>query len=887
MFKWLRIAASRVRGSVVRRRVDEDFEEELAAHLGLMTEDNMRRGMAADVAAREARLRLGGHAQLRETNHDLEGLPALDTLIQDIRYAVRMIRRRPSFATIAVLTLALGIGANTAMFSVIQAVFLRPLPFADSNRIFVVHRVGNRFGGASLSMPIFLAWQHEGATLFDHLALVAWRGSSTLTGRGEPERIPTAGASTELFPLLNVRLALGRDFRPEEGRPGGPNVAILSDRLWRRLFQADPTALGAAIQIDGDAYTIVGILDKSFEMPLTGVSEADLWLPIRVPLTSTNPSNGGLLCLGRLRSDIPRAQAEESLTRPLAELRGRFPNMFMPAERATLEPLRHFIAGNAGAAPLLMGGAVALVLLIACLNVANLTLAASTGRQREIAVRSALGAGRWRIARQLLTESVVLAMLGGVAGLAACYALFDAIVALVPANIPHVGAFRIDAGVLLFALALSVATGLLFGLAPAIGASGLDSNAVLKNANQRAGSVHGRLRRALVANEVAISLVLLIGAALALQSFARLNRVQPGFDASEVLTFRIEIPSQRYSTPAARQGFFETMLARLAALPGVEHAAVANVLPFQGGSDILFSLEDGLGPDRRDRGAANVRRISPEYFHALHISIRAGRGFTDQDRSDTAPLVVINRAMAQTYWPNRDPIGLHIWLGKPMGPASTEPSPRQIVGIVEDIREASLAQLPEPTLYLPYSQSPSTSGGSFIVRTTRPPMTLVPDVRSLVRSLDTELPVTAVRDMPAVIASSTVDWRFRAVLLSAFGGLALLIAAIGVYGVISYSVAQRTQEIGVRVALGALHRDVLALVLWQGMRTTLVGVGIGLAGAFALTRLMANLLYDVSPTDPMTFLGIAFLLSLVAFAACLFPARRAMRVDPMTALRYD
>lgn len=887
MVEWLRVAASRIRGCVRRHRVDDEFEDELAAHLAMLTEDNIRRGLPADIAAREARLRLGGRAQLKEANRDLEGVLAIDTLIQDVRYAVRMLGKRPSFSAIAVLTLALGIGANTAMFSVIQAVFLRPLPFVDSGHIYIVHRIGNRFGGSSLSMPMFLAWQREGAALFDHLALVAWRGSSTLTGRGEPERIPTAGASTELFSLLNVQPALGRDFRADEGRPGGANVVILSDRLWRRLFQADPTVLGAALQIDGDAYTIIGILPTDFEMPLTGVSEADLWFPIRVPLSSSNPSNGGLLCLGRLRSDIARAQAEEALTRPLTDLRRQFPNMFMPGERATLEPLRHFIAGNAGAAPLLMGGAVALVLLIACLNVASLTLAASTSRQREIAVRTALGAGRRRIARQLLTESVVLAVLGGAAGVAACYVLFDAIVALVPASTPHVGSFRIDAGVLLFALALSVFTGLLFGLAPALGASGLDPNAVLKNTNSRAGTAQGRLRRALAANEVAISLVLLIGAALALQSLARLTRVQPGFEPSGLLTFRLEIPSQRYPTPAARQAFFETMLTRLAEIPGAVHPSVANVLPFQGGSDTLFSLEDGRGPDHQDRGAANVRRISAEYFSALHIPVHAGRGFTAQDVPGSTPVVVINRAMAQAYWPTRDPIGLHIWIGRPMGPASTEPAPRQIVGVVENIREVSLAQLPEPTLYLPYAQSPSTSGGSFIVRTSRPPMTLVPDVRSVVQAIDKELPITALRDMPAVIASSTVDWRFRAVLLSVFGGLALVIATIGVYGVISYSVSQRTQEIGVRVALGARQRDVLALVLWQGLRTTLVGLGIGLVGAFALTRLMTNLLFGVSATDPATFAGIALVLSLVAFAACLIPARRAMRVDPVTALKYE
>ncbi len=355
-----------------------------------------------------------------------------DMLVQDLRYAVRMLRKRPGFTATAVLTLALGIGANTAMFSVINAIFLRPLPFSEADRIYVVHRIGNRFGGASLSMPIFLAWQKQGTEFFDHLALIGWKNASTLTGRGEPERIPSAGASSELFSVLDVRPALGRNFRPEETRPDGADVVIVSDRLWRRRFQADPGVLGTSIQIDGRPHTIVGVLPKDFELPLTGASDADLWLPIRVPFTSTNPSNGGLLCLGRLRPGTTAAATEDALTRPLADLRQQFPNMFMPQERATLEPLHAFITSGAGTVPLIMFGAVALVLLIACLNVANLTLAASTTRVREIAVRTALGAGRPRITRQLLTESVLLAVIGGAAGVAVCYAFFDAIVALVP-----------------------------------------------------------------------------------------------------------------------------------------------------------------------------------------------------------------------------------------------------------------------------------------------------------------------------------------------------------------------------------------------------------------------------------------------------------------------
>lgn len=888
MFERLRIAVSRVRGVVLRRRIDDEFEQELHAHLALLTEENLRRGMSAAAAAREARLRLGGASQLREANRELEGLPTVETLFQDLRYALRMLRKRPGFTVTAVLTLALGIGANTAMFSVVNAIFLRPLPFTDSDRIYVVRRLGNRFGGASLSMPIFLAWQKQSEGLFEHLALIGWKGASTLTGRGDPERVLTAGASADLFSLLDVHPVLGRSFRTDEGRPGGPNVAILSDRLWRRQFGADPAVLGTPITIDGEPYTIIGVLDKRFEVPLSGVSEAELWLPIRVPVTSSNPSNGGLLCVGKLRTDATQSRAEQALTPPLADLRKQFPNMFMPEERAALIPLRTFISNGAGTVPLLMTGAVALVLLIACLNVANLLLAASTTRQREIAIRTAMGASRGRVARQLLTESLALAVIGGAAGVLACYLFFDAIVSLVPASTPHIGEFAIDRNVLLFALVMSLVTGFVFGLAPAVGASAMDSNAVLKNANPEIGSRrYGRLRQALAANELAISLVLLIGAALALQSLAHLTRVQPGFDRSGVLTFRIDIPPQRYATAAARQQFFDSTLTRLSAIPGVERAAVTNVLPFQGGSDVLFSIEDRSAPGQQERGAANVRRTSPDYFTVLRIPVQAGRVFTISDRSDAPPVVVINRAMANAYWPNANPIGRHIWIGKPMGTANTEPAPRQIVGIVSDIREASLAQQPEPTLYIPYGQSPATNGGSFVVRTIGSSMNATADVRAAVRTVDGQLPITAIRSMSEVVATSTVDWRFRALLLAAFGSLALFIAAIGVYGVISYSVAQRTQEIAVRMALGAVRRDVLSLIVWHGMRTALLGIALGLLIAYALARVMVNLVYDLSPSDPATFVAIACLLALVAVAACVVPARRAMRIDPMTALKYE
>lgn len=809
-----------------------------------------------------------------------------DTFLNDLRYAARVLRKRPGFSTIAVLTVALGIGANTAIFSVINAIFLRPLPFREANQIYLVRRVGNHFGGASLSMPIFLGWQEQHA-LFERLGLIGWRLPTTLTGRGEAERIPSAAASSELFGVLGVRPALGRDFSEDEGRPGGPSVVVISDRFWRSHFNSDPAAVGATLTLNNEPATIIGVLPAGFEIPLAGGTAADLWLPLRVPRTSTNPSNGGLLCLGRLKSGVSIAQAEEALTQPLSGLRRQFPSMFTADEKAHLQPLREFISSGAGPAPLLLFGAAVLVLLIACANVANLTMAASAARRRELAVRAAIGAGRGRIVRQLLTESVLVGLLGGALGIALCYVFFDAIVALVPATMPHVGEFAIDARVLAFALALSVATGLLFGVMPAFGASDTGADAIVRRVNPQIGG-HDLLRRALAANEVAISLVLVIGAALALQSLSRLIRVEPGFDYRQVLTFRVDIPRQKYTTPQSRQAFFGEALRRISTLQGVDPPAVANVLPLQsGGGDLLFSME-GSRPNRQsDQGAANFRVVSPQFFAALKIGVERGRVFSDADTAASQPVALVNRALAMRYWSGSNPIGQQIWLGKPMGPDNAEPAPRQIVGIVGDIRDEALSEPPQPTVYIPFGQSRSADSGSFIVRTRRAPLLSAAEARAAIRALDADVPLTSIREMRDLVGSSADEWRFRAILLGVFGALAVLIAAIGVYGVISYSVSRRTQEIGVRLALGAVRRDVLALVVWQGLQTTLWGVGVGLASAYALTTIVASTLYGVSARDPLTFSGTALFLILVGMAACYVPARRAMQIDPMAALRDD
>jgi putative ABC transport system permease protein len=871
-----------------RRDADEELRREIEAHIDIETAENVARGMSPAEARYAAQRKLGSARRIREEVYTMNSIGFLETLAQDLKYALRMLRKSPGFAAITVLTLALGIGANTAIFSIVNAVFLRPLSFPHSDRIFVVDRVGNRLGGHSISMPIFLAWQRDSG-MFEHFALMSWRGPTTLSGvSGEAERLRSAGVSTEFFAMLGVQPAIGRDFRPEEGRVGGAHVAILSDSLWRTRFGADPSLVGRAIRMDDDSYTIVGVMPRGLEVPLPGIRNAQVFVPATIPAESQDPSNGGLLALGLLKAGVKPEQAAAELTPALAALRTKFPNMFAAQEKAHLAPLRTFISDWAGPAPVLLFGAVCLVLLIACVNVANLTLARASNRQREIAIRAAIGAGRRRIVRQLLTESILLALLGGMAGVAACYASFTAILSLVPTDMPHVGGYQIDLQVLAFALLLSLATGLVFGLAPALGASRVPLNASLQETSLRSGGGRGRLRQILAASEVTISLVLLIGAALALESFLSLMRVSPGFDTNNLSSVDFSLSPKQYDTPEKRAAFINEASTRMAALPGVESVAMASSLPLRGGPDILFSIEGRPEPaNLNDAADAEFRVVSPGYFHNLGIRLERGRAFSDADGANSQSVVIINQVMARMFWPKGDPMGQHLWVGKPMGPQYTERSAREVVGIVGDIREATLAEPPEPTMYIPFGQASGTDGGYFMVRTVRGGGVSAGSIRAVLSQFDPEHPAGQVETMDQTMAASLTDWRFRAILLSVFGALALFIATIGVYGVISYWVAQRTHEIGIRMTLGAERRDVLRLVLGQGARLALAGVIVGVAVALGLTRFMANMLYGVKASDPLTFAATAALLLLVAVVACYVPARRAMRVDPMVALRYE
>ncbi len=812
----------------------------------------------------------------------------MGTLLRDLKYGLRMLTKNPGFTAVAVVTLALGIGANTAIFTIVNAVFLRPLPFQLANRIYVVDRVGNQIGGSSISFPIYLAWQKKEGEFFDQFALVAWWDDSTLTGAGEPERVPIAGASTGLFSVLGVHPALGREFLPEESRLGGPNVVILSDGLWRSRFGGDRNILEQTVTIDGQAHAVVGVLPRGFQVPIPSMREAGLWLPVRVPLTSNNAANGTLLCLGLLKKNVTPAQAEAALTPPLSDLRRDFPKMFSPNERAHLEPLRNFLSVWAGPAPWLLFGAVGLVLLLACANVANLTLARAANRQREIAIRAAIGAGRAQVVRQLLTESILLALLGGLVGLITCYMSFNFILALVPADLPHVGANQMDWNVLVFALLLSILTGVVFGLAPAFAASRVELSRSLNESDPRAGlGGSGRLRNVLAAGEVSISLVLLIGAALALESFALVMRVPPGFDAKNLLTFNIsERPIDRGEIKN-RLIFYDQAMARIRALPGVEQVALISVLPLEQGPDLLFTIEGGSGSAPSGEALdADFRAVSPEFFQTMRIPLLSGREFSESDNASSVPVVIINQAMAGMFWPNQNPIGQRIWIGKPMGPEWTEPSTREIVGVVGDIHGESLAIAPEPTMYLPYAQRPIVEA-NFVVRTRQSPLAAVPEVRDAMRQVGPDVALARVRTMEQVLSASMTNWRFRTILLALFGALAVFIAAIGIYGVISYSVAQRTHEIGVRMALGARQTDVLRLVMRHGFNLTLIGVAIGIIGALALTRFLSSLLYGVKPSDPITFIAVSVILTAVALLASYIPARRATKVDPMVALRCE
>lgn len=808
------------------------------------------------------------------------------TLWHDASYGVRMLMKRPVVTAVAVLTLALGVGANTAIYSIVNAVLLRPLPFAEQERLVVAWKRDQAVNAplAELSIPEFNDWLNQ-SQAFESLAAMpttVYGYGFVLTGRGEPVQLESAKVSADFFAALGRKAAHGRTFTAEEDRPGAERVVVLNDRLWRQRFQADPDLIGQSITLSGESFTVVGVMPAEFDFP----KGADLWAPLQVNQTQNNNRGAVFLqAIGRLKPGVTLGQAKAELDTVIKRVAANHPETNAENHRAVVTPLAEHIFGNARQALWLLLAASGLLLLIACANVANLLLARATTRQREVAVRAALGATRARLARQLLTESAVLALIGGALGVFIAYWLIDLLVVFAPADIPRVDAVRINASVLAFTCVLTFATAAVFGLVPALAASQIDPHESLKEGSGRliGGRQGQRWRRALIVTEIAITLVLLIGAGLILRSFQNLRQVKLGFDPHNVLTAELRLQGTKYDDPRQRKDFFQTLLERLKAQPGVEAAGAILIRPLEGtiGWEVDYAVEGQSSSEAKNNAMGNYEVITPGYFQAMNLPLRAGRDFTEQDTADAQQVVIISETMARKFFgAGVDPLGRRI---QPF--PSPEAAWRIIVGVAGDARYRELQDI-RLDVYVPYRQT-RISPAYLTIRTTTDAASFIPALRREVAALDETQAVTGLATMEQLVTNSLAQPRFSALLLSLLAGLAAMLAAIGIYGVISYSVTQRTHEIGVRLALGAQKTDVLRLVVKQGMLLTALGVSLGLLGSLAVTRLLANLLYGVTATDPTTFGAVALSLAAVALLASYIPARRATRVDPLVALRYE
>ena len=808
---------------------------------------------------------------------------------QDIRYGVRMLLKAPSISIVATIALALGIGANTAIFSVVNAVLLRPLPFANSERLMNVWETDSTRGyvRGSASYPNFVDWRDQSHS-FEHMASYH-NNDFILTGRGESARLQGAVVNADLFPLLGASPMIGRGFLPGEDNPGNTGrVVVLSQQLFQQRFNSDPNILNQSMVLDGKSYTIVGVMPAAFQFPVQN-DPVELWTTVAVDRDGEDPiteERGAhyMNVIARLKPGIPREQAQAEMTAISARLEQQYPDKDLH-KSTRLEPTLEALVGDVRPALLILLGAVGFVLLIACANVANLLLARAMTRHKEMAIRSALGASRMRVIRQLLTESVILSLAGGLLGLVLAVWWSDLLVALGKQNIPRALQVGLDWRVLGFTLLVSVLTGVVFGLVPAIHSSKTELTESLKEGGRSGseGARRNRIRGVLVVGELAIAVVLLVGAGLLIQSLWRLRNVSPGFDSQNLLTFVVGIPEVKYPTDK-QEPFYRELVRRVESLPGVRSASSIIPLPLNGDAFVISFETEGRPVEKGNQPSADFFAIEEGYFKTLGVSMLKGREFSERDNKSAPPVIIVNQAFAQKFFPGEDPIGKRIKPG--ISTNSDKPAMREIVGVVSDVRNRNLSSELRAGYFIPVAQMPFNQM-TLIVRTGSNPHSLITAVQNEVHAMDQEVPVFNIKTMEEYISSTVATPRFNATLLVIFAAVALVLTIVGLYGVMSYSVAQRTNEIGIRMALGAQTGDVLRLIVSQGFKLVLIGLGIGLAGAFALTRVISSLLFGVTTKDPLTFAAVGVLLALVALLACYIPARRATRLDPLHALRYE